>query len=78
MNFQIVPVAKFENQLLGERPQRFAYSYIKKKKTILKAKGTFLLFLRRGPVTQISIGVLLCREKYYQIFILKRILILIF
>ena len=32
MNFQIVPVAKFENQLLGERPQRFAYSYIKKKK----------------------------------------------
>lgn len=31
MNFQIVPVAKFENQLLGERPQRFAYSYIKKK-----------------------------------------------
>lgn len=78
MNFQIVPVAKFENQLLGERPQRFAYSYIKKKKTILKAKGTFLLFLRRGPVTQISICVLLCREKYYQIFILKRILILIF
>lgn len=42
MNFQIVPVAKFENQLLGERPQRFAYSYIKKK-TILKAKGTFFV-----------------------------------
>lgn len=77
MNFQIVPVAKFENQLLGERPQRFAYSNIKKK-TILKAKGTFLLFLRRGPVIQISICVLLCREKYYQIFILMRILILIF
>lgn len=42
MNFQIVPVAKFENQLLGERPQRYAYSYIKKKNDFKSERHFFV------------------------------------